>query len=464
MRRVIGLCVLALCACSSGAVSGGGGGGAGGTGGGGTGGGGGGAIDSGTDAGSTDAGFDGGFDAGIDDGGTDAGLDAGTTDGGTGWTALPCTVHVGSGSGTFTIDSTVGSAGDVICLAPGSYSGGSITGVSHRVIQNDGALVTVTGVVTIGNLSDVTLSGSGDPATPYGFLFTGAQATMQITGPNDHVVFHDLEAIGAGILLDAGHTNLVWSGSTSQLVLYQALIDRIHLKQSGQLFQGNYGAPSMFTNFASDVEMSNVIVEDSIGTGQNVVAAGGLFNLNAHDWTITGHNTVVVGSGDDRDVGVFSIVGSGALRRIHRVGGWGWLIRNFGASLGPNRGEFYCENNVDIGTEYYGTCEVRTDNTATDTYLVPGMISTIDVFIRDNVSGHKLDIKGGYTTAIGLIPYLAPNTTATLTGNVGCDNAQDYGDMDSLHFFQVDGTVVKSNNQQLTSCTGVIDPITGQPL
>ena len=402
----------------------------------------------------TDAAHDGG----------DASSDTTTTEGGPppGWVKLPCDLTIGTGAGRIDVSASTGKTGDVICIRAGSYSGGSIQGVSDRTVQNDGGVVTITGIVELGNTKNVTLSGSGHDAAPYGFVVTGTAASFVITGPNEKLVAHDFEAIGAGILFDAGHTGLVWKGSDAELVLHASRFDRIRLKSSGQLFQGNYGSMSSLTNFASGLEMSNVIVDDSKGTGQNVVSGGGIFDLNAHDWTITGPNTVVVGSGDDRDTGVFSFGGSGVVRRMHRDGGWGWLVRNFGAQLGTTRGEFRCENNVDLNTEYYGTCESRTN--VTPDSLPAGKLSTIDVFIRDNVSAHKRDIKGSYTTAIGLIPNLLAGTTATLTNNVGCDNTNDYGDVDSLHFWEVDGTVVKSGNEARASCAGLMDPITKKPL
>jgi hypothetical protein len=61
----------------------------------------------------------------------------------------------------------------------------------------------------------------------------------------------------------------------------------------------------------------------------------------------------------------------------------------------------------------------------------PGKISTVEVFVQNNVSAHKKDFKGAYTTAIALIPNLIAGTTATLTNNVGCDNVNDYMDVDS---------------------------------
>ncbi len=382
---------------------------------------------------------------------------------GSGYTKLPCNVMVGNGSGSITVTGSTGNPGDVICIVAGTYSGGSITSVSDRTIQNDGGLVTITGVVDLANLDNVTLSGSGDDTLHYGFQLNGAAASFVITGPNTGLLIHDFEAVDAGIFLDAGHTDLIYTGDPSTLVLYQSKLDELYLHHTGQLFQCNYGSVDDLKNFASDVEMAHVVVEDSQGQGQNVVGGAGIFNLNAHDWTVTGPNTVVVGSNDDRDTGVFLFAGSGSVKRIHRNGGWGWMVRNFGAQIGPTKGEFRCEDNVDLNTEYYGTCESR--NGITPDVLIPGTLSPIDIFIQNNVSGHKLDKKGSYTTAIALIPSLIAGTTATLTNNVGCDNAQDYGDMESLHFFgPIDGTVVKSGNQQLTSCSGITDPITGLTL
>jgi hypothetical protein len=402
-------------------------------------------------------------DGGASDGANASDAPAGdASDAGPVYTKLPCTLTVGTGSGTLDVSAATGKPGDVVCVAAGTYTGGSIKGLTSRTLQNDGGLVTITGVVEIGNLTGVTFSGSGVTGLAYGFQLAGPQASFVITGPNSGLVVHDFEAVGAGIFLDAGHTGLVWSGDPSGFVLYKTLLDRIHLKQSGQLFQGNYGALSAFTNFASDVEMSNIVVEDSKGTGQNVVSGGGMFNLNVHDWTITSPNDVVVGSGDDRDTGVLMVFGSGVFKRLHRDGGWGWLVRTFGVQLGPQPGEFHCEDNVDLSTEYYGTCEIRNDDTPS--YLIPGKLSTVGIFIANNVSAHKKDIKGSYTTAIGLIPNLIAGTTATLTNNVGCDDVNDYGDKDSLHFFQVNGTVSQSGNQALASCAGRVDPITGKPL
>ncbi|MFO0726411.1 MAG: hypothetical protein U1E65_21675 [Myxococcota bacterium] len=379
-----------------------------------------------------------------------------------GYPRLPCSRTVGTGSGRLELSAASGAPGEVLCVMPGSYREGSIRDLQGLTLQNGAGLVTITGPIEIAGLIDVTWSGSGDPANEYGFLLSGAQASFVIRGPNRGLHLHHFEAIEAGIFLDAGHTDLVWNGSPTELVLYNSVLDRLHLVRSQQLFQGNYGPLTDYKNFASDIEMANVIVEDSRGTGQNVVAGGGIFNLNVHDWFITGQNNVLVGSADDRDTGVISIFGSGRFVRLHRSGGWGWLVRTFGLQLGPSPGEFHCEQNVDLNTEYYGTCEIRNEDSPS--YLVPGLLSTVEIFIEGNVSAHKRDVKGGYTTAIGLIPNLRAGTTAHIHDNLGCDNTNDYGDVDSLHFWTVNGTIDQSGNRALADCSGQFDPITHDPL
>lgn len=128
--------------------------------------------------------------------------------------------------------------------------------------------------------------------------------------------------------------------------------------------------------------------------------------------------------------------------------------------LGPSKGQFDCENNVDVGTDYYGTCEARTDDL--NSFIVPGKLSPIDLVFKNNVSARKGDVKGSYTTAIALIPILRAGTSASVTNNVSCENV--HPGTNNLVAWTVNGTLTQSGNQVLTSCAGVIDPITGKPI
>ncbi len=78
-------------------------------------------------------------------------------------TAIAKTVVIGSGSGNVSQTSMAGlSAGDVLAIAPGSYSGATFSGLNNVSIINNGGVVTFTGTVSLGSgLVNVTISGTG---------------------------------------------------------------------------------------------------------------------------------------------------------------------------------------------------------------------------------------------------------------------------------------------------------------
>src|SRR5579871_2074781 len=83
------------------------------------------------------------------------------------------TVVIGSGSGNISQTSMSGlSSGDVLAIAPGTYSGATFSNLNGITIVNNGGVVTFTGRVTLGSsLVNVVISGTGASGTTYGFQF-----------------------------------------------------------------------------------------------------------------------------------------------------------------------------------------------------------------------------------------------------------------------------------------------------
>jgi hypothetical protein len=151
--------------------------------------------------------------------GADAGTDTGTSpahDAGDGLgippspvqagTSLACTKNIGTGSGTLnypTLQSTLTlAAGDVVCIAAGTYSGASFAGATATgnpiTIQNaPGATVTFDGTVSFSNLHNVVFSGAGTTGQLTGITLNGAgiNDNVDITGPLDTFTFQNVSLV-----------------------------------------------------------------------------------------------------------------------------------------------------------------------------------------------------------------------------------------------------------------------------
>jgi hypothetical protein len=420
------------------------------------------------DTGSIDEGSEGGSED--DDSGGSS--DDGGSDTGEVIEPLVCTKSIGSGSGTLDVSTVM--AGDVVCIAAGSYTGADLSNLSDVAFTNEDGVVVFTGLVYLSESSNLVFAGNGVPDEDYGFRFEGAGAGFNLTGHNEALTFTHFQAVDSGIFLDAGHAEMTYDGTTDSLALYQVILDRIAMDHAEELVIGNWGGVTMLQNFIVDITMSRIAVDEAQGSGQQVVHGSGIFDIDAHHWRITNSSAAedFVGTENDRDTGVFMIAGSGRFHELRREGGWGWLVRNFAAHVGDTPAQVRIYNNIDLDTVYYGSFEVRTDdNPVGGVPYIGGLVTAVDdVVIVNNTSGNKRDrkyeldpVNEGYTTAIALIPYLRASSTAQIYNNVTFNNVEHAGATNGVLAWGVDGTLDAQQNLAFAAIDGVLDPDTLTP-
>ena len=116
---------------------------------------------------------------------------------------------------------------------------------------------------------------------------------------------------------------------------------------------------------------------------------------------------------------MFSVYGgNGQVHNVYRNGGWGWLCRMFGASIGDSVRDIWVYNNIDLRSTGYGTADIRVEAAQwKDSKLFKG----VNVHIVNNTSGYKKDIMN-YTTAVALIPNFNLGYTCEIKNNLSFNN------------------------------------------
>jgi hypothetical protein len=121
-------------------------------------------------------------------------------------TSLPCTVTIGTGSGDLTyttLQSTLNlQDGDVICIAAGTYNGGTFAGATATTtpitIENaPGGSVTFSGTLSFSDLHNVVFSGAGTAGTLTGISVggSGQNDDVDISGPLDTFTFQNVNLL-----------------------------------------------------------------------------------------------------------------------------------------------------------------------------------------------------------------------------------------------------------------------------
>ncbi len=354
------------------------------------------------------------------------------------------TVVIGSGLGFISVPDMNGlNPGDVLAITPGQYSGGAFNNLKGITITNNGGTVVFSGQVTLNTLIECVFSG---------FQFKNVTGISIRWDGNSrrciekNIYFQDC----TGNTNDASDHN-PYTGDTSSLKLYMCTFDSLTLFRSGMVMMGSWGDAAAQICYIDSVVFSRIRVDSTLTNGVEV--RGVIFRLDAHDWKVTykGINTV---SGD---VGIFYIVGNGAIHDIYRTGGRGYILRIWNTGL-KSVGNTYFYNNIDLNSMLYGSLDTRMDPAQFTQYVTGG-----NCYIFNNTSGNKGD-NIGYWAALAVVGIYAQPYICQTRNNLGF-NLTTRG-KPPITMNQSNGTWVSdsSNNMYFDKPDGVVDPVTGIPV
>lgn len=252
-------------------------------------------------------------------------------------------------------------------------------------------------------------------------------------------------AVGSKRLIDLSPVaDIPFTGSN--YVLQNCSIDKT-VMDGGYILFGNQGGSYINKGSIDSISISNTDYNSK--TFGPVVQAAGFYHYNIH------HNKVIFqGNPTDPnckecgDYAIFGVSGgNGSIHDNYRSGGWGWLVRAFGAQVKGSPGDITNYNNIDLNTTCYGAIEMRTEIGANNAYTTICNLSAVN-----NTAGNLKDLKyGNYSNAVVLIPNLAPATICDVRNNVSFNvQTKGFGGLD------LGGNVGSFNNFKPTSLSNNI--------
>lgn len=347
------------------------------------------------------------------------------------------TRHVqGTGSGLLTLN-TQFTNGDTIAIAPGTYTGATVSASLHDMfITNNAGKVTFTGSIDFGvsgnTMTNLTWDGSGDPSNLYGFYFdaTGSfgdgglgynsgsgfviTASHIVNVNFYHIWFNGLIANGFDF---SGSNFPTYDGTTGSLKAFNCKFLYNREDDCDEFFQGSYKAPN--SSFMDSIEIAYNIFNQTNGNGLTVNAEITHFNIHHNQILYSGYNAL------PNDVGVFSITGFGIGHHNYMKGGRGWMFRLNGCSLKPVVSTNYIYNNIKIGTTTYGMTDARSDSI---NFFAPqsGFFMHCNFEVSNNTFGNQTanDANGtgtgnNYNTPVVLFYHMDNGCTGKVKNNLG---------------------------------------------
>ena len=275
--------------------------------------------------------------------------------------------------------------GDTLAIRSGYYDrGGSFSNLHHITIINSGGILDFGQSVFLGNLSQVSIIGSGVKGLKYGIRFKNVKGNaFSLEAPCNALSisfceYRNLE----GTALDVSKFFTTYNGNTATLALYKTIISYQKLVHSGPLFVGSWASTHSFQNVVDSIAFLHVII-DSTSNNSTQVLGNSVYRMLACDWMITGPCPY-----GKQDVGIFQIHGNGTLRNIYRHGGWGYLWRVWNVGLN-GRADSYMYNCIDLSSDAYGTLDTRIEEGDTTTGNSIPFCRGGSMHVLNNTTGNK---------------------------------------------------------------------------
>jgi hypothetical protein len=302
---------------------------------------------------------------------------------------FPHIVVTGSGSGAIIQNDMNGlRAGDTLAIRSGRYElGGSFSNLSGITIINYRGIVDFGKTVAVGNLHNVSITGSGSKNNQYGFRFQNMRGdAFLLQAPCSSLVLAFCEYRNLdGTVFNASRFFITYTGNPSSFALYKTSFYYQKLVHAGALFVGSWAANASFQNVVDSIAFLHIIV-DSTSSDVCQVLGHSIYRMLASNWRVTGPCP-----NGKHDAGIFQTSGSGTVCNVYRKDGWGYLWRSW--NLGLNgRADSYLYNCIDLSTTNYGTIDTRIE--AGDTTIgnhIP-FVRGASMHILNNTIGNKKTI------------------------------------------------------------------------
>lgn len=361
-------------------------------------------------------------------------------------------VNFGTGSGAINITGMAQLGllpGDTLTIVPGIYSGGSISNLSNISVLTY-EKVSFTGTINISGLSGV----SWDMYIGN----TNHQDNFLVQSHCESLTFKKGARTSCGLFMNAGSNGLTpkYDGNKSTTALSDVSISYFVDNISAGLTQGYWGEYVQdLLNVIDGLEIKYCI--SNLPTATEIVRGAGVYRHDIHDNKFYDDDQTGYKTGDTAK---FLISGNGKFYNNYRSGGWGWLYRNFGTSLGTTVLDTLIYNNIDLNTTCYGTIEVRND----PKYRAAGVTGT-NIKVYNNTNGNKKD-PASYTTAVVLIPNNQLPFTVDIRNNISYNSPSSnngHGGTNGILVWNPTG-VTQSNNKYYTDwkAAGFTDNVNAQ--
>ncbi|MFT4092264.1 MAG: hypothetical protein QM640_01400 [Niabella sp.] len=280
-------------------------------------------------------------------------------------------INVGSGSGSLTIDGSNlvinGSKssfqnGDVVKIKSGSYSDITIKNISvsdgtRVTIVNDGGLVLLDGTkqMTLSDLNNVTISGTGVSADGRGFVFqNNSYRAVVLSGTVNNFTLQNayFKNVSDYVITYSALNSKVYTGSDDSYTSNLAFLN-IDAENVSTLIQldGDINTAN-FTGLVKGIEIAHISCINSPNIG-SVVYMGDADNYNIHDNYVNNVNT-----SNNNHNGIFFIHGNGKFYNNKITSHQGNGLRAWIYSIsGTSNVEIY--NNIVYNSRKYSAFEVQ---------------------------------------------------------------------------------------------------------
>ena len=360
-------------------------------------------------------------------------------------------ISYGTGSGKISITSNSSvnaNNGDTVVIKGGTYSGGTITGITGLTIINDSTPVKLTSSLTIGGWNNSNLVG----VNGYGFSFSNVSGTVHplASGQMYHSGIYNVEYLNCGQIFhyDNAQGGTYNGTDSTTFMINQFTLSGLHLSGCQELWYGTWDGLSTSHSFVYGLNIYKLKVDNLLSSGM-LVWGNGIFGFDYSDWNITGATPNSTG-----DVGLVQGAGNGKMHSIYINGCRGYLTRWQSSKLN-GIGDTKIYNNIKLNTTCYGLADVRADAGTYGGVTTPG-----DVWVVNNTQINNQDcFNGQYTTAAAVIfPHASSTVYAENNLNLACTGSQTNGIYDDT---QNQGTTVLTTNYQGNSANGIADATTG---
>ena len=296
-------------------------------------------------------------------------------------------IPFGTGSGNLVIDGSTFDlqCNDVIQIEAGSYKSITIKNINTGCpikVQNDG-LVEVTGNSDhwmVSNVSQLTISGTGDPGISKGFVSrdNAEHRSIILSGKINDLTIENFSFKNIGdYVVYFVYSNMEYVPSDPNTYTNNLKFLNINCDNTSTFLQIDGGSENgVITRLVKNLEIAYLNFKNS--NCGNIIFVGNADDYNIH------HNTVTdINSTNNNHNGIFTIKGSGSFHHNLIRNHQGNAIRAWTRSLGTTPKNVLIYNNTVINSRKYSAFEVQSFANE----IVSGKTTYANIKVYDNICG-----------------------------------------------------------------------------